>query len=858
MKAVRRAQTTQVLKEGRYEIGIPWKDGEPKFKSNDDMAFSRLKNLEISLAKKPDIASAYGKIIEDYLEKGYIKKISSTNDEQWLLPHFAVVNNKKTSTKVRIVFDAAAKHNGKSLNDAIYSGPKLQRELVDVLTRFRKAPVAISADISQMFLQVGLIEEDRPYHRFLWRDLDETKQPKVDEFQRLLFGNTASPFCAQHVLHSHAEANKTTFPEAADTVDNAMYVDDILDSCETISEATDLRRQTTELIAGAGFTLKKWMSNEVQVIEDIPVEDRLPGLKIQDGSLPAMKTLGVLWRADRDTFSFQIQPPSPSELPTKRNVLRAIAKLFDLLQFLAPFTIRAKILLQKIWIAGLEWDELLPDNLLAEWSSWTNELMELSCFEIPRPLRLANPTQSSLHAFSDASKDAYAAVSYLVCSYSNHPTTSRLIASKSRVSPLKSVTIPRLELMGAVLACRLAKSLLEILQVNKATYWTDSTNVLYWIHNQSRTFKPFVANRTAEIQRHTNPDQWRHIPGEQNPADLPTRGLSATDICANKSWIEGASFLTDDKLSWPKKLPQNPPVDALANQEEKKVQIHVTEEVSIVDGINRLDPKRYSSWRRFIRVTAWVKRFIKNCKTSFESRIISNILLQSELSDAKTHWIRQAQVMSFPGKTKDKCLQRFSPQMDERGLLRVDGRLRLADELPYDTRHPIILPKDHPVTKLIIVDAHEKLGHGTGVEHLLTELRSMFWVVKGRLMVRTIVGRCPGCIRRFRAKPAEQKMAPLPSSRVTLPLRAFERIGTDFAGPFLTKQGRGKSRMKRYLCLFTCLATRAVHLEMTYSLDTDSFINAFFRMTARRGTPSYIVSDNGTNFVAGEKHRDYK
>ena len=232
---------------------------------------------------------------------------------------------------------------------------------------------------------------------------------------------------------------------------------------------------------------------------------------------------------------------------------------------------------------------------------------------------------------------------------------------------------------------------------------------------------------------------------------------------------------------------------------------------------------------------------------------MSCILRSTELSDAQTFWLRKAQIESFPSREKDQRLLRFSPLLDKDGLLRLDGRLRLAEDLSYDTRHPVILPKNHPVTRLVIVDAHEKLGHGTGTEHLLTELRSQFWIVKGRLMVRTVVENCPECRRKFLAKPVGQKMAPLPASRLTLPLRAFERIGTDFAGPFFTKQGRGKSRMKRYLCLFTCLATRAVHLEMAYSLDTDSFINAFIRMTARRGTPSYVISDNGTNFVGAEK-----
>ncbi|XP_028414792.1 uncharacterized protein LOC114537879 [Dendronephthya gigantea] len=630
-----------------------------------------------------------------------------------------------------------------------------------------------------------------------------------------------------------------------------MYVDDVLDSCETVQGAITLRQQTSELVSGAGFNLRKWMSNQADVIKDVPVEDRLPGLELSDGSLPTLKTLGVLWNARQDIFKFVVHPPSLTEGPTKREVLSSIAKLFDPLQFLASFTIRAKLLLQKTLAAGIGWEDKMPENLCNEWNNWVNELSDLNGFEVPRPLRLPGPTDVWLHTFSDASQDAYAAVSYLVSNYEDHEATSRIVASKSRVTPLKSVTIPRLELMGAVLATRLANSILQTLTVNEATYWTDSTNVLYWVRNQSRAFKPFVANRVAEIQRHSNPEQWRHIPGGINPADLPTRGLSATNLCEDKLWMKRPEFLTDEEKPLPEKLSNHGPCSGTIKQEEKKVQVYTTDKEASDD--SRLDPKRYSSMTRLIRVTAWVKRFIKNCKSPINSRDTSIVLQNVEIKTAELFWIRKAQAESFVNKQKDKRLLKFCPIVDKEGILRVDGRLRLAEDLPYDTRHPIILPKDHPISRLVILAAHEKIGHGTGTEYLLTELRSRFWIIKGRLTVRTLIGKCPGCRRRFLTKPCGQKMAPLPTSRITLPLRAFERIGTDFAGPFLTKQGRGKPRMKRYLCLFTCLTTRAVHLEMAYSLDTDSFINAFVRLCARRGTPSYVISDNGTNFVAGEK-----
>ena len=257
--AVSRVEKTRVMMDGRYEVGIPWKENEPKFYNNYEMAYSRLENLEKSLRKKGDrVATEYDNIILDYIEKGYIRKVVPLNgEEQLFLPHFPVIREEKTTTKVRIVFDAAAMSNGKCLNDAILSGPKLQREITDVLLRFRRAPVALSADIAQMFLQVKLKEEDRPYHRFLWRNLNDDRPPDVYEFLRLPFGNTASPFCAQYVLYTHARSNASTYPEAADTVENSMYVDDVLDSTETTQAAIVLRRQLSQMLGGAGFALRE-------------------------------------------------------------------------------------------------------------------------------------------------------------------------------------------------------------------------------------------------------------------------------------------------------------------------------------------------------------------------------------------------------------------------------------------------------------------------------------------------------------------------------------------------------------------------------------------------------------------------
>ena len=852
--AVAQVTETLHLRDGRYEIGIPWKRGEPHLVNNYEMALNRLKTQERSLVRRgSEVANTYDEIIKDYERKGYVKKVPKSNEpEQWFLPHFPVIRQDRTTTKVRMVFDAAAKDNGKCLNDAVRPGPKLQRELTDVLTRFRRAPIALSGDISEMFLQVGLVEEDRRYHRFLWRDFDSRKDPDHYEFKRLLFGNRASPFCAQHVVHTHAKVHAADYPHAAETVDNSMYVDDVLDSFETVDEAIQLRHELSELLAMCNFKLRKWSSNDSTVLNDIPTEDRLQSLEIHDTEeSPKIKTLGVLWESTSDVFTFRVQPPNVDMKLTKRNVLSTIATIFDPLQFLAPFTLRAKILMQEIWIAGIGWDDLLTDGLIFKWKKWVSELRELSQVTIPRSLRLPSPSQSRLHVFSDASKEAYATVAYLVCRYSDESTTSRIVASKSRVAPTKAVTIPRLELMGAVLSTRLAKNISKTLEVGEPIFWTDSTNVLYWIRNESREFKPFVANRIGEIHRSTNPQQWRHIPGESNPEDLPTRGLSATGLANNKLWKKGPEILQQDESTWPPQIPNEKVQRNIVEGERRKVNVTHTTRDSSNQSI--IDPNRFSSFQRLVRVTGWVRRFLSNCKRPNENREKSRTLRAQELQQAETYWFKRTQSEAFSDGVKEKCLIQLNPKKDENGLLRSDGRLRNATDVPYGVRHPILLPKDHTVTRLIIISAHENLGHGSGVEHVLTELRARFWIIKGRRTVRNTIEKCPGCRRRFTGKPTTQMMAPLPISRLQCPLRAFERVGVDYGGPYLTKQGRGKTRAKRYLCLFTCLTTRAVHLEMAYSLDTDSFINAFTRMVARRGKPTYVVSDNGTNFVGAER-----
>ena len=851
----------------RYEVTVPWKSEQPPEQLPDSFqtALRRLEQTERKLNRDPTLGEAYGNVFRQYLEKGYIQEVlqdSKPAGECWYLPHFAVVRADKVTTKTRVVFDAAATTGGVSLNNFIHSGPKLQRELFDVLVRFRREPIAVACDISEMYLQVKLAVQDRPYHRFLWRDLDPSIDPKIYEFQRVVFGVNASPFMAQYVTQEHARRHATMLPLAAETVLDSTYMDDSLTSVADENEGCDLYQQLSLLWKRAGMHARKWLSNSTAVLALIPPSDRAAQLTLESSELPSVKTLGILWEASNDVFTFSHKTPPDVQALTKRTFLKKIASLFDPLGLLAPFTVRAKVLLQSMWISGYDWDDEVDPCSAEEAREWFAELSNLAQVRVPRCLRLATPVESSaLHVFVDASEKAFGAACYVRHEYSTGEITSRLIASKAKVAPLTATSIPRLELMGAVVGSRLAINVSAALKmhIGDTVLWTDSMNVLYWLRNASRHFKPFVAHRVGEIQTTTAGSHWRHVPTKFNPADLLTRGLRAEKMAEHSQWWDGPSFLSQPEDAWPSTgVVHVPPSDV---REEKSPTRFCHLSVATIEALDRcpdrLEPERFSSWTRLIRTTAWVMRFINNCRQSVVDRSYGELDVD-ELQDAEIFAIRRAQRRSFPAEftalqgnnplSRDSKLMALHPCLDDSGVIRSCGRLQHAKTLSMAARQPIILPRNDPVTKLIIRDQHEKLHHVCGTNQTLAALSTRYWIMSARVAIREWQQECNHCAR-LKAKQAEQIMAPLPESRVSPSLCAFERTSVDFAGPFLTKQGRGKARVKRYMCLFTCMATRAVHIEVAFGLDTDSFMNALVRMVGRRGRPKEITSDNGTNFV---------
>ena len=606
-----------------YMVGLPWKSVAPSLENNYSMALTRLENTERKLAKQREIATAYQGVIDSYKQKGYITEVQIENQpagQVWYLPHFPVVRLDKSTSKVRPVFDASAKFKGLSLNDVLHQGPKLQNDLVDVLVRFRRSPIALVCDITEMYLQIHLQPADRSVHRFLWRDMNREMPPKVYEFTRVVFGVNASPYLAQSVAQHNAKMHCSEFPRAAETVCKSTYMDDSLDSVETVEEAIKLHHDLTTLWKRAGMTPKKWLSNSEEVLKVIPKDYCVSNLDLEAQVIPVIKTLGISWESNSDTFTFVVHPPPYDFHLTKRSFLSRTSTLFDPLGLVSPFTVRARMMLQAMWTAGLAWDEKLPAELVKRASTWFRELPDLSQVKIPRSLKEpGHVTDSQLHIFTDASLEAYGAVAYLRHEYQSGNVTVRFVMSKAKVTPLKSISVPRLELMAAIVGLRIAETVGQTLGLPKEKwiFWSDSLDVLYWVRGHSRQFKPFVSNRVGEIQSKVDPAQWRYTPTKVNPADKLSRGMTADSLVREQTWWNGPEYLSQPEEMWPTKSLPGARSDDIERKQKYRATFLVSTEKEIclpelkLKG-TRLDPERFSDWFKFLRVLAYVVRFIQN------------------------------------------------------------------------------------------------------------------------------------------------------------------------------------------------------------------------------------------------------
>ncbi|XP_030581071.1 uncharacterized protein LOC115777334 [Archocentrus centrarchus] len=842
-----------VSKDGsHYILDIPFKNEAVALPNNVNLAAHRLQLLERRLTKNADLQMKYVEAMKSTINNGYAEAVPASfpdrNDGKvWYLPHHPVIHPRKPE-KVRVVFDCAAKYDGVSLNDVVHQGPDLTNKLITVLIRFRQGPIAMMADIEGMFNQIYVTPDHRDILRFLWwKDHDQRNEVVTYRMTSHLFGGVWSPSAASFALRKCASDHAHLYDaDTISTVERNFYVDDCLKSSDSPQQAIHLAAQLTNLLKQGGFHLTKWTSNSAEVLKSIPEQEhakRSPSLDL-DQDPPMERALGVLWDIKNDCLTFSVNVKGKPS--TKRGMLSTISSVYDPLGLAGPFILRGKALFQSLCRMKLGWDETIPSKIAEQWGRWLDDLPRLCKLQIPRCLRPTVYTVPSvtmqLHHFSDASELGYGAVSYLrlVC---HNNIYCNIIMSRNRLAPVKTTTIPRLELAAAVVAVQLDLKIHQSFELPllDSVFWTDSTIVLHYIRNEDKRYQTFVANRISQIHEVSAASQWKYICTEHNPADDVSRGLSAEELASKECWHKGPAFLWQREEFWP----LQPELGGLPSEAEVKKSSQTYTISSKVTTHSAVDCffHKYSSWYKLKRAIALILRakdiLLKKMKTKLCAPVTLNDLKRAEISIID--YVQRSQITK-PLRVNN--LRKLAPVRLSDGLLRVGGRLTNAP-IPEAAKHPVILPQKHHVSELIIWHFHKLTGH-SGVERVLSEIRQSFWIVRGRITVKRVLARCIPC-KRHRAPISTQYMADLPADRVTPSQPPFTIVGVDYFGPINIR--RGRSEVKRYGCLFTCLTTRAIHLEVAHSLDTDSFINALQRFMARRGTPQLMRSDNGSNFV---------
>ncbi|XP_055604687.1 uncharacterized protein LOC129752921 [Uranotaenia lowii] len=761
---------------GGFETGLLWKNANAAFPDGFPMAVKRLQCFEKRIYKNPELERKVKAQIEDYLVKGYAHKttaaeIKSANpNKTWYLP-LGCVSNPKKPEKLRLIWDASAQVKDVSFNSMMLKGPDLLTPLPSVLYRFRARKIAICGDVKEMFHQIKIREEDRSAQRFLWRD-NPSDPPCIYTMDVATFGSACSPCSAQFIKNLNAEEFKHLFPTATEAIIHGTYVDDFLDSRNTEEEIIRLVEEVKYVHSQGGFEIQNFVSNSTIVLNEIGEVNAPPSKDL--GLLTsekALSVLGIRWLPKLDIFTFTLNLPQLDTRllngmlrPTKRQVLSTVMSLYDPLGMLAAFVVHGKIIIQTLWKTGCKWDEPVDDSTFANWKRWTNLFSRLGEVRISRPYfgqgspETCQPIQ--MHTFVDASEEAYACVIYFRYFDRGFPRCT-LVGAKSKVAPVKPLSIPRLELLAAVLGTRMANYIQENhqLSISQRFYWTDSSTVLHWIHADARKYHSYIACRIGEILTSTNLNEWRWVSSRDNVADEATKWGHGPCFEESSRWFHAPEFLWELESTWPEQKWQ-----AVNVQEELRSSCfhHQTSKELLVDYT------RFSKWERIHRTIAYVFRI---CTRKEDDQVIPlEYLKQEHLKKAELELIRIIQRETFHDEIAvlQKCrngkragavpiaspLYKLSAYIDEEEIVRMDSRIGAAPNLPIEAKCPIILAKNHRLTFLLVDFYHRRYLHRNH-ETVFNELRQQFYVPG-----------LPGMMKYLTQKPQNQELEPGASNSV--------------------------------------------------------------------------------------------
>ncbi|XP_053403265.1 uncharacterized protein LOC123558686 [Mercenaria mercenaria] len=543
MTNYKKSSVTYSEEDRKYYAKLPWKENHKPLPTNEIISRRRTRNVINRLQREPSLLKKYGEIIAEQERLGFIEKVPDDVTSPKMLhyiPHLPIKKDSAT-TPIRIVYDCSCRSSqgSASLNDCLQGTPPILNDLSSILMHFRIHQYAVTTDIVKAFLNVGLSEDDRDVTRFFW--LSGLDDPSSDLqvyrcFKSMLFGTTCSLFILSAVLQKHLSSNQCAIREQ---LSRDLYVDNILSSLPDHDTLMEVYHSSRDIFKGAGFKLRSWASNYEILRETARSENVADDCR-------ATKVLGMVWNPESDIITFAKSKRCTSNLVpmTKRELLKESSSIYDPLGILSPLTVRSKILMQSLWQQKLEWDEPLPAEIVLRWHSMKADINEGIKTELPRCYFSKEfKDLTKLHVFTDSSMKANGAYAYIISG-----NESSLVIAKNRVAPIKTLTIPKLELMAAVVGAKLADHIQKSIQCTKIIFWSDSQVVLKWL-TSSKQQNTFVNNRIKKIKELSGDSEWRYCPTDSNPTDLLSRGITFDIFQNNQLWLHEPSWLINGAIT---------------------------------------------------------------------------------------------------------------------------------------------------------------------------------------------------------------------------------------------------------------------------------------------------------------------
>ena len=872
-----------------WHTKLLWADGPIEY-TNEKRASSTATRV-IKKFSKPENKDAWESIQKVY-QTNYDLGITELVPRQDLkkkndfhyIPMSMVFKLESATTPVRPVFNANQEIGVEktSFNKKLLEGPNLLPQLQKLIIQFRYYPKIALLDISKLYSRIRVSDEDAEMQRFFWTEekmKPDQEKAKLKSYRqnRLIFGSKSSPYQAQYVLKKHSEMFDNFY------LANFTYLDDIfVGSHDSEKVARDLN-QLIWILKEGDFPAQKIVSNDEKILDGLDESVR--------GPKEVTKVYGQTWnlKTDQLTFIFKKEKSLLMDKEfTKRECLSQMMSLYDLSGLVQPYHLKAKLIFQKSCEIKLDWDEKLPFPLQEEFQKWMKELPKLDKITVNRCFLPAKGGKICFIAsFSDSSNVGLGVNTYIISEDEDGTRQSELAFCKAKVLPLKQkYTTPRSELAAAQLNARAANYVAEALTTvvghkPKIHYFSDSEITLYRLQKSAETYKVWVANRLRAIQNQTEVDDWHKVKTAENPADISSRGAYLTEFVDSELFFHGPKWLTDPNVQF-KRVGETltEELQTLDKEEVRRIlQMNVLNVPNSKDEDDTIKNVlgRHNNWRKTVNTLSWCRRFCTNLRQKVtenkekrttrgsKRKTLKNIpiakaktklnyenyyLQPKEVTATENLLFQYAQRCEFATEIallsegsaipKDSKIKTLIPIWDKKEeLLRHSSRI-----MNYQ---PIILPKDHQVTKLFIQDVHKKFGH-SGPSLTLYKVRQKAWITSGRQQIKKALLKC-SCRQNILLN---ERMGKIPLWRTEKP-SIWTRVGTDVFGPLWVKTNDGKSTTQTYAILWTDLISRGVMVDLLYSADTEGVLRSLRKLTATYGSARIYYSDNASYYTKASK-----